>query len=105
MLTAMLLMTFAFWAYAFAVVFMRTRAIVLEREQHTEWVAELVRRQGSTGMNWNSASEFFAMGGYGLYVWGSYGVGCAADGRRAAAGAAPPRAGAARCRANLNEES
>ena len=22
--------------------------------------------------NWNSASEFFAMGGYGLYVWGSY---------------------------------
>ena len=26
------------------------------------------------GMNWNSAGEFFAMGGYGLYVWGSYGV-------------------------------
>ena len=25
-------------------------------------------------MNWNSAAEFFAMGGYGLYVWGSYGV-------------------------------
>lgn len=25
-------------------------------------------------MNWNSASEFFAMGGYGLYVWGSYGA-------------------------------
>lgn len=25
-------------------------------------------------MNWSSASEFFAMGGYGLYVWGSYGV-------------------------------
>ena len=25
-------------------------------------------------MNWGSASEFFAMGGYGLYVWGSYGV-------------------------------
>ena len=23
-------------------------------------------------MNWNSTSEFFAMGGYGLYVWGSY---------------------------------
>jgi heme exporter protein D len=23
-------------------------------------------------MNWNSAAEFFAMGGYGLYVWGSY---------------------------------
>ena len=25
-------------------------------------------------MSWNSASEFFAMGGYSLYVWGSYGV-------------------------------
>jgi heme exporter protein D len=23
-------------------------------------------------MNWNSLSDFFAMGGYGLYVWGSY---------------------------------
>jgi heme exporter protein D len=26
------------------------------------------------GMNWNSLDEFLAMGGYGLYVWGSYGV-------------------------------
>jgi heme exporter protein D len=25
-------------------------------------------------MNWHSASEFFAMGGYALYVWGSFGV-------------------------------
>ena len=25
-------------------------------------------------MSWGSVSEFFAMGGYGLYVWGSYGV-------------------------------
>ena len=25
-------------------------------------------------MTWGSASEFFAMGGYGLYVWGSYAV-------------------------------
>jgi len=47
MLTAMLLMTLAFWAYAFAVVFMRTRAIVVEREQQTEWVGELVRAQGA----------------------------------------------------------
>jgi heme exporter protein D len=23
-------------------------------------------------VNWNSASDFFAMGGYGTYVWGSY---------------------------------
>jgi heme exporter protein D len=28
-------------------------------------------------MNWNSASEFFAMGGHALYVWGSFGA-CAA---------------------------
>lgn len=29
-------------------------------------------------MRWNSAAEFFAMGGYGLYVWGSVGVTVAA---------------------------
>ncbi len=23
-------------------------------------------------MKWNSVSEFIAMGGYGLYVWGAY---------------------------------
>jgi heme exporter protein D len=23
-------------------------------------------------MNWNSPAEFFAMGGYALYVWGSF---------------------------------
>jgi heme exporter protein C len=41
MLWAMLLMTFALWAYAFAVVFMRARAIVLEREAGAAWVQEL----------------------------------------------------------------
>jgi heme exporter protein C len=40
MLAAMLLMSFAFWAYAFAVVFTRARAIVLERESHANWVQE-----------------------------------------------------------------
>lgn len=25
-------------------------------------------------MIWNSASEFFAMGGYALYVWWSFGI-------------------------------
>ncbi len=25
-------------------------------------------------MNWNSPAEFFAMGGYALYVWGSFAV-------------------------------
>ncbi len=72
MLTAMLLMTFAFWAYAFAVVFMRARAIVIEREQAHGMGDGTGSHAGVKGMNWNSASEFFAMGGYGLYVWGSY---------------------------------
>jgi len=25
-------------------------------------------------MNWGSLDDFLAMGGYGLYVWGSYGM-------------------------------
>jgi len=25
-------------------------------------------------MNWGSLDQFLAMGGYGFYVWGSYGV-------------------------------
>jgi heme exporter protein D len=25
-------------------------------------------------MQWGSLSEFFAMGGYGLYIWGAYAV-------------------------------
>ncbi|GBG12923.1 heme exporter protein D [Novimethylophilus kurashikiensis] len=25
-------------------------------------------------MHWNSTGEFFAMGGYGFYVWVSYGL-------------------------------
>ncbi|WP_455281499.1 heme ABC transporter permease CcmC [Cupriavidus necator] len=49
MLTAMLLMTFAFWAYAFAVVFMRVRSIVLEREAGAAWVQKLaLATNGST---------------------------------------------------------
>jgi heme exporter protein C len=43
MLVAMLIMTFAFWAYSFATVFTRTRALVLEREAHTAWVDELAK--------------------------------------------------------------
>jgi heme exporter protein C len=43
MLTAMLLMTFAFWAYAFAVVFTRARAHVLERERETAWARSLAK--------------------------------------------------------------
>ncbi|MGZ5237408.1 MAG: heme exporter protein CcmD, partial [Caldimonas sp.] len=33
-----------------------------------------VRTSWDADMIWNSASDFFAMGGYGLYVWGAYGV-------------------------------
>lgn len=43
MLTAMLLMTVACWAYAFAVVFMRARAMAVERDAHAGWVASLVQ--------------------------------------------------------------
>jgi heme exporter protein C len=46
MLTAMLLMSLACWAYAFAVVFTRARAMALERERHTAWVQSLAVRGG-----------------------------------------------------------
>jgi len=42
MLVAMLLLTLACWAYAFAVVFVRAQAIVLEREGDTAWARALV---------------------------------------------------------------
>src|SRR5690554_3485480 len=29
------------------------------------------RIKGGAAMNWSSPAEFFAMGGYGVYVWGS----------------------------------
>jgi heme exporter protein C len=44
MLQAMLLMSLACWAYAFAAVFMRARVLILERERETEWVGTLVGR-------------------------------------------------------------
>jgi heme exporter protein C len=44
MLNAMLLMSLACWAYAFAVVFMRTRAALLERERDTAWVGGIAGR-------------------------------------------------------------
>jgi heme exporter protein C len=47
MLTAMLIMTFACWAYAFAMVFARTRAIIVERERHTAWVRAMLSASGS----------------------------------------------------------
>jgi len=45
MLTSMLLMTIAFWAYAFAVVFVRSRALVVERERDAEWVQALAPKE------------------------------------------------------------
>ena len=45
MLQAMLLMTFAFWAYAFAVVFTRAQALALERERETDWVRGLAGKE------------------------------------------------------------
>lgn len=36
-------------------------------------------------MNWGSLSAFVAMGGYGLYVWGSYGLAAIAIGLEVAA--------------------
>jgi heme exporter protein C len=41
MLTAMLIMTFAAWFYAIAVVLVRTRAIIVERERGAAWIAGL----------------------------------------------------------------
>lgn len=42
MLWAMLVMALAAWAYTIAVTLWRVRALILERERHTEWVGELL---------------------------------------------------------------
>ena len=41
MLLGMLMMALCFWMYSVAVALMRVRAIMLERERHSEWVANL----------------------------------------------------------------
>jgi len=46
MLNAMLIMSLAMWAYAFAVVFARVRVIILERERGAAWTRELMPREG-----------------------------------------------------------
>ena len=47
MLQGMLLMTVAFWAYAFAVIFARTSRLILEREADSSWVRAFVQsREG-----------------------------------------------------------
>ncbi|MCX7897127.1 MAG: heme ABC transporter permease CcmC [Rhodocyclaceae bacterium] len=47
MLLGMLVMAFAFWMYSIAVALMRVRAIILEREAHTDWVKQLPEVQGA----------------------------------------------------------
>ena len=42
MLIGMLVMVFAAWFYAIAAALIRVRGIILERERHTEWVAEIL---------------------------------------------------------------
>lgn len=43
MLTGMLVMALAFWAYAIAAALYRVRNIILEREQHSEWVKHAIQ--------------------------------------------------------------
>jgi len=43
MLTAMLIMTFAFWFYGIAAVLLRARCIMLERERGSEWAAQYAK--------------------------------------------------------------
>jgi heme exporter protein C len=44
-LAAMLIMTFAFWMYSFAVILMRARGTILNRESETQWVREILEKQ------------------------------------------------------------
>ncbi|MDT4967117.1 MAG: heme exporter protein [Acidobacteriota bacterium] len=44
MLSALLIMIAACWVYAITVTLMRLRCIILEREQHAPWVAQLLGR-------------------------------------------------------------
>lgn len=47
MLTGMLLMTAALWAYAIAATLMRLRCIMLEREGHTDWARNYLKGRGA----------------------------------------------------------
>ncbi len=67
MLTGMLVMSFAAWFYAIAVALARVRTIIVERERGAAWIAAIA---GGT----QRMSTFFAMNGYGFYVWSAYGV-------------------------------
>ncbi len=45
MLAGMLVMAFAAWAYTLAVTLWRVRALILERERHTDWVGAVLERE------------------------------------------------------------
>jgi heme exporter protein C len=42
MLVGMLVMALGFWMYSIAAALMRVRCVILERERHTDWVAEFI---------------------------------------------------------------
>jgi len=48
MLMAMLIMTFAFWAYAFAVILSRVNQKTLDEESHTDWALTELKRLKAT---------------------------------------------------------
>ncbi len=49
MFAGMLVMAFAAWAYTLAVALWRARALILERERHTDWVGAILEREGGRG--------------------------------------------------------
>jgi heme exporter protein C len=49
MLTGMLVMAFAAWMYTIAISLARVRSIIVEREQHSAWVGELLVAEGHVG--------------------------------------------------------
>ena len=49
MLTGMLVMAFAAWMYTIAISLARVRSIIVEREQHSAWVGELLLAEEKAG--------------------------------------------------------
>lgn len=49
MLTGMLVMAFAAWMYTIAISLARVRSIIVEREQHSAWVGELLVAEKTAG--------------------------------------------------------
>ncbi len=45
MLLGMLLMALCFWMYSIAVAMARCRTIILERERHSDWIKDVVRKE------------------------------------------------------------